>query len=301
MLSARTTGCLFLCVVLSASVCLTPAARAAERDVRVLVWDEQQPRQKQAYDNFLGNAIAAYLQTRPGLVVRSTNLNAPQQGLSDKALDACDVLVWWGHVRQSEVSEKTGQAIVQRIKSGRLSLIALHSAHWSTPFVQAMYERTRFNVAARFPAVNGERVEVEYIQPPKRYYAPKQNDLLTPSMYPRKYPDRLTKIQVYLPNCCFPGYRPDGKPSYVKTVLPDHPIAKALGEQRARKLASLYSPAQIRVPLARTIRARHYRANGDSNGEIATKLGMTETGVDKMFDRMDCPPDKGSAQLSLQI
>jgi hypothetical protein len=84
-------------------------------------------------------------------------------------------------------------------------------------------------------------------------------------------------------------------------IKPDHPIAQALGEQRARKLASLYSPAQIRVPLARTIRARHYRANGDSNGEIATKLGMTETGVDKMFDRMDCPPDKGSAQLSLQI
>ena len=84
-------------------------------------------------------------------------------------------------------------------------------------------------------------------------------------------------------------------------IKPDHPISQALGADRAKKLAQLYSPAQIRVPLARTARARHYRARGDSNGEIATKLGMTETGVDKMFDRMDCPPDKGSAQLSFQI
>ncbi|KZX94642.1 hypothetical protein A3718_00895 [Erythrobacter sp. HI0019] len=84
-------------------------------------------------------------------------------------------------------------------------------------------------------------------------------------------------------------------------IQADHPITEALGEERAGKLAALYSPAQIRVPLARTIRARHYRANGDSNGEIATKLGMTETGVDKMFDRMDSPPEKGSAQLSFQI
>lgn len=231
MLSAPNSACVFRSGVLLAIVCLAHTARAADRDIRVLVWDEQQPRQNQAYDNFLGNAIAEYLQTRPGLVVRSTNLNAKQQGLSDKALDECDVLVWWGHVRQSEVSDKTGQAIVQRIKSGRLHLIALHSAHWSTPFVQAMYERTRINVAAAFPAANGERVEVEYIRPPKRYYAPKQTDLLTPSMYPRKYPDRLTKVQVYLPNCCFPGYRPDGKPSYVKTVLPEHPIAKGVPDQ----------------------------------------------------------------------
>ena len=93
-----------------------------------------------------------------------------------------------------------------------------------------------------------------------------------------------------------------GRRLYVPAEMkPDHPIAAALGAEGAKKLASLYSPAQIRVPLARELRARHYRANGDSNGEIATKLGMTETGVDKMFDRMANPPDKGSAQLSLQI
>ena len=86
-----------------------------------------------------------------------------------------------------------------------------------------------------------------------------------------------------------------------RTIGSDHEIAAALGEKEASKLSGYYAGAQLRIPLARELRARHYRANGDSNGEIATKLGMTETGVDKMFDRMANPPDKGSAQLSLQI
>ncbi len=33
--------------------------------------------------------------------------------------------------------------IVRRIREGKLSLIALHSAHWSRPFVEAMNERAR--------------------------------------------------------------------------------------------------------------------------------------------------------------
>ena len=43
----------------------------AGADIRVVVWDEQQPRQKAAYENFLGNAIADHLKTKPGLKVRS--------------------------------------------------------------------------------------------------------------------------------------------------------------------------------------------------------------------------------------
>ena len=36
-------------------------AEAAEPPIRVVVWDEQQPTQKEAYDNFLGNCIADHL------------------------------------------------------------------------------------------------------------------------------------------------------------------------------------------------------------------------------------------------
>ena len=61
----------------------TPDAKSpSTRPVRVVVWDEQQPQQKQAYDNFLGNAIADHLKSKPGFTVRSVNLDDPEQGLS---------------------------------------------------------------------------------------------------------------------------------------------------------------------------------------------------------------------------
>ena len=66
----------------------------------------------------------------------SAALDDPQQGLAE--LDRTDVLIWWGHVRQMEIEPPVASNIVRRIQEGRLSLIALHSAHWSRPFVEAM-------------------------------------------------------------------------------------------------------------------------------------------------------------------
>src|SRR5438309_1977645 len=106
--------------------------------IRVTVWDEQQPQQKPAYENFLGNAIADYLKELNGFKVTSVKMDSPDQGLPDELLNDTDVLVWWGHVRNREVKEELAKKILDRIKSGKLSLISLHSAHWSKPFMLAM-------------------------------------------------------------------------------------------------------------------------------------------------------------------
>src|SRR5262245_10900019 len=129
-----------LCLLVSL---MAPCVGTQARYVHVLVWDEQQPAQKQAYDNFIGNEIANYLKTCRELTVASARLDDPQQGLSKQALDNTDVLIWWGHVRHGDVKTETAQDIVRRIKDGRLSLISLHSAHWSKPFVEDMNERAR--------------------------------------------------------------------------------------------------------------------------------------------------------------
>lgn len=81
----------------------------------------------------------------------------------------------------------------------------------------------------------------------------------------------------------------------------DHEIVSVIGSAAADKLSRRYARDIIRVPLAREIRARHYRANNLSNGRIARKLGLTETGVEKLFARMDSPPAKGSNQLHLEF
>ncbi|MER8786291.1 hypothetical protein NKH71_00235 [Mesorhizobium sp. M0983] len=85
-----------------------------------------------------------------------------------------------------------------------------------------------------------------------------------------------------------------GRRLYVPASGDDTDLAKNLGAAAAKKLARRYSGSYIRVPLARELRARQYRANGASNGEIAGRLGITETGVDKLFRRMPDKPVKGS-------
>ncbi|MEZ6107279.1 MAG: hypothetical protein R3B96_14450 [Pirellulaceae bacterium] len=47
----------------------TVNAATSIRPIRVVIWDEQQPQQREAYDNFLGNHLADQLGRREGLIV----------------------------------------------------------------------------------------------------------------------------------------------------------------------------------------------------------------------------------------
>ena len=93
----------------------SPLARAAG-PVRVLVWDEQQPAQKQAYSNFLGNEIASYLRQQPDLLVKTARLDDPEQGLAKAALDDCDVLVMYNE--PFHVPEPDAVILEERWKTG---------------------------------------------------------------------------------------------------------------------------------------------------------------------------------------
>ncbi len=209
---------------------LLPGVPAVAGPVRVLVWDEQQPAQKTVYANFIGNEIAGYLRQQRGLSVASARLDDPEQGLSKAALDQTDVLMWWGHVRQSEISAEKAKDIVARVRAGKLALISLHSAHWSAPFMEAMNERAREDALKALPAherasaILTESNLFTSIRTP-----PKYSERLTPSVLLRK-PSTEDPVRVYLtlPNCCFPGYRGDGKPSRVNVLLPKHPIVKGI-------------------------------------------------------------------------
>lgn len=74
----------------------------------------------------------------------------------------------------------------------------------------------------------------------------------------------------------------------------NHCLVQAIGVDGYKRLADAISPDTIRVPLCREIRAVHYRKKGLSNGKIASRLGITEPAVNKMFkrlqDRGDAPP-----------
>ena len=211
--------------------------------IRVLVWDEQQEQQAAAYENFIGNEIAARLDAASDdIEVRSVNQNGPEQGLTEEDLDWADIMIWWGHVRQAEITpELAQQKLIHRLKSGGLDMIFLHSAHWSTPFKEAMNERTMSDAHRKYPASQvGKAVEFEFIRPPGRM-VPTRDSLVTPAYLALKRGNQVERVRVDLPNCCFPAYRPDGAPSTLNVMLSEHPIAKGLPKSVSMRSTEMYN------------------------------------------------------------
>ncbi len=50
-------------------------------------------------------------------------------------LDGCRVLFWWGHRRHREVSPETVAHIVHHVTERGMAFVALHSSHFSEPFL----------------------------------------------------------------------------------------------------------------------------------------------------------------------
>ena len=242
----------------------------AAAPVRVLVWDEQQPAQRRVYTNWLGNQIATFLKSRPGFAVATARLDDPEQGLSAAQLDATDVVVWWGHVRNGEVSAEHARDIVRRIQAGRLSFIALHSAHWSAPFMEAMNVRARedalrvLSPAERATAVIHETNLFANLRTP-----PKYTDRLSPSAIYRKPFGGPVEVQLTLPNCCFPAYRPDAMPSRVHVLLPKHPIARGLPAEFGVEQTEMYDePFHVPAPDAVVLEERWEHGEWFRSGSV---------------------------------
>src|SRR6476661_4981594 len=94
-------------------------ANSKLRTLRVLVWDERQPALKEAYENFLGNQIAGHLKSQPGMIVKSVCLDDTEQGITSEILNQTDVLIWWGHQRQDDLTDEKAGLIVDRILAGK--------------------------------------------------------------------------------------------------------------------------------------------------------------------------------------
>lgn len=82
----------------------------------------------------------------------------------------------------------------------------------------------------------------------------------------------------------------------------DHEIVAAIGRELAEKLSRRMAPWTFRVPLARRERALWYRDHEKlSNAKIARKLGITETGVEKLFGREALPDQRRKSSNPAQL
>ena len=214
------------CIVLLLCSLVCPVFAA--EPIRVLVWDEQQPEQKQGYgEKFLGEMLAAHLAKLPGLAVKTAKLDEADQGLSDAALDATDVLIFWSHRRAKEQDDARAEAVVKRVKEGKLGFIGLHSAHWAKPFVRLMQERAKTDALKQVPEAGRATVKWEFVNDAPYYKLIGRASRITP--YVEKVEGAVWRLT--LPQCVFPAYRNDGMPSHVTTLLPQHPIAAGLPAQ----------------------------------------------------------------------
>ena len=250
-----------------------PAAQAhTERPLyRVVVWDEEQPQQKQAYENFLGGAIAEHLKQQPGITVRSVRLDDAGQGLPDSLLDNCDVLVWWGHIRNREVKPENGKRVVDRIKAGKLSLVALHSAHWSEPFVQAMANGRSKMRSRRCRRTARQGSDEAHLPAVRHTQANRPADAVGQETGRRRWRGDARNHAAGLHLSGVPGRR---RASHVKTLLPEHPIAAGIPKEFDIPQTEMYDdPFFVPAPDA-TVFEEHWDKGEHFHSGSVWKVGL---------------------------
>ena len=100
--------------------------------IRVHCWSEwTEP--KGVYPKGIHGDIAEYLNTVGGIEATTSQLDDPEQGLSEAALLGVDVLVWFGHVRHKDVSDEAVARVVKAVKERGMGFVPLHSSHYSRP------------------------------------------------------------------------------------------------------------------------------------------------------------------------
>jgi len=258
---------LALAVALTTSPLLISHLSAAP-PIKVVVWDEQQPAQKKVYPDFLGKYIADYLKRQEGLQVQTVTIDHPGKGLSAEVLDNCDVLIWWGHVRNAEISEADAKPVIERLKAGKLSLLALHSAHWSTPFMLAMQERAATDALNKLPAADRGKAKVEFLGDIVRR-VPASDAKTPPAAEIVKQDNGSTLIRLTRPNCCFPVYKNHGKPSEIRTLLPKHPIARGVPAKFTLPQTEMYDePFHVPAPDAVVFEEHWKEGNHFRSGSV---------------------------------
>jgi hypothetical protein len=71
-------------------------------------------------------------------------------------------------------------------------------------------------------------------------------------------------------------------------------LPASIGLDNTMRLINLYARSYIKVPVAKEFRALRYREAGLSNSQVARKLGLTESSVEKIFNRArKSKPDRG--------
>lgn len=110
--------------------------------LQVTVWNEnvherENPIVTSIYPDGMHTTIADAISEEEDWQVRTATLEEPEHGLSLDLLENTDVLVWWGHAAHGKVADAVVERVLTRVWQG-MGFIALHSSHYSKPFMRLM-------------------------------------------------------------------------------------------------------------------------------------------------------------------
>ncbi|TDQ42061.1 ThuA domain-containing protein [Aureibacillus halotolerans] len=110
--------------------------------IRLTIWNEfrhekDNQKVKDIYPEGIHEALASYFRKCDDIEVHTATLDEPEHGLTEDVLANTDVLIWWGHRAHDDVEDEIAQRVRRRVNEG-MGLVALHSAHFSKPFISLM-------------------------------------------------------------------------------------------------------------------------------------------------------------------
>lgn len=105
------------------------------KPLRVTVWNEfvherELPEIRAVYPEGIHGCLRNFLEKEQDITVKCVTLDMPNQGITQELLDNTDVLIWWSHARQEDITDETVRLVRNAVHSG-MGLVALHSAHFS--------------------------------------------------------------------------------------------------------------------------------------------------------------------------
>lgn len=104
----------------------------SEDSVNALVWSEgTEP--EDVYPDGIRAVVAAALNDA-NIETRTRSIEDDQQGVSEADLEWADVLLWWGHLRHDDVTDRTVDRIEDAVRRDGLGFVSLHSSHYARPF-----------------------------------------------------------------------------------------------------------------------------------------------------------------------
>ncbi|SFR68109.1 ThuA domain-containing protein [Anaeromicropila populeti] len=103
--------------------------------IRVTIWNEfiherENEKIKEIYPQGIHGCIKSFLERNEDMEITCRTLDMPNQGLEEDILRKTDVLIWWSHIKQEELTDENARRVQKYVQRG-MGFIGLHSAHFS--------------------------------------------------------------------------------------------------------------------------------------------------------------------------